>query len=129
MTTRRQFILIGGAAGVAGLSGGLVWRSSHRPFDTLVIRTVEFPRSALPAFGASGFETTFSGDYAALVELADQHFANGGSRVIAAVDHAGALLLAHTLRRQNGVRIGEYLLPHRTGQEFNLVIAERGGKA
>lgn len=129
MTTRRQFILIGGAASVAGLSGGLAWHSGHKPSGTLIIRTAEIPRSALATFDASGSETIFSGDYAALIGLADEHFAKGSSRVIAAVDHAGALLLARTLRGHAGVRIAEHRLPHRNGQEFNLVIAERGGKA
>jgi hypothetical protein len=129
MTTRRQFILIGGVASVAGFTGGMAWRSGHKPSGTLIIRTAEIPRSALATFDASGSETIFSGDYAALVELAGQHFAKGGSCVIAAVDHAGALLLARTLRGHAGIRIAEHRLPHRNGQKFNLVIAERGGKA
>ncbi len=129
MTTRREFILIGGAASMVGLSGGLVWHSGRKTSDTLVIRSAEVPSAAMAAFDAPGLETIFSGDYAALVDLVGQHFAKDGRRVIAAVDHAGALLLARTLRGHAGVRIAEHRLPHRNGQEFNLVIAERGGKA
>lgn len=130
MTTRRQFIKTGGAAlSALGLTGSVASRHGYMSSEALVIRALGFPQSALKVFGGSGPETPFSGDYAALIDQAAKHFSSGGLRLVAAVDHGGALLLATTLRRNPGSRIVEHRLPRHLGQKFKVIIAEQGGKA
>lgn len=130
MTTRRDFLILGGGVAVAGLCvGNLVQGARQSSGKTLVMRDKAIPRSALPPIAGSAPELAFAGDYAGLVDIAERHFDDGGVRMVAAIDGAGALLLTYALRSRSHVRVTEMRLPNPIGNHLKLIIAETSRKA
>ena len=128
MTTRREFfVLCGATLASASLASCINWPSEKNEdrINVLFLRDKSFPKSLFPHSRSLVNETEFSGDYASLVDLADRHFATGGHKIIAVIDTAGALLLAHTLRGKPRINITDQHLQTRTGRDnYRLVIAE-----
>ena len=131
MTTRRDFLVAGGALAMAGsfaLPGGM--HPGDKPANTLFLRDPAVPRALVPHARWDSSEALFHGDYAALVDVARTHFARGGTHMLAAIDTAGALLLVHALRGRPGLRVTEQSLRvGSTTDHFKLVVVASGSKA
>jgi hypothetical protein len=131
VTTRRDFLVAGGALALAGgLASSIVLRTSDNPASALFLRDTAVPRALLPHARRDSTEALFHGDYAALVDVARTHFARGGTHMLAAIDTAGALLLVHALRGRPGLRVTERSLTvGNIPDHFKLVVATLGSKA